>query len=89
MDENQHRRGDEGKQEQIEFLRGKIEELSPEFRLLGRYIDAHAELHSEQTRELLRAFQASKMALGVLKWVASIGFSIAGIWAVFTGKSHS
>lgn len=84
MDGNQH----SGRQDQIEFLRGKIEELSPEFRLLGRYIDAHAEYQSEQTRELLRVFQTSKMALGVLKWLAGLGFSIAGIWAAFAGKFH-
>lgn len=88
MDNDQHRRMGDMAEEQIEDLRAKIEDLSPEFRLLGRYIDAHAARHTEQTRELLRVFQTSKMALGVLKWLASIGFSIAGIWAAFTGKFH-
>ena len=87
-EDSPHRRADDASTARIEDLRYQIEGLSPEFRLLGRYIDAHAARHTDQTRELLRVFQTSKMALVGLKWVASIGFSIAGIWAAFTGKFH-
>ena len=85
---NQHRRSDDLYTENIEELREKIEELSPELRLLGRYIDAHAAQHTNQTKELLQMFQTGKTALWVLKWLASLGFAISGMWAVISGRPH-
>jgi hypothetical protein len=85
---NQHRRSDDLYTENIDELREKIEELSPELRLLARYIDAHAARHSSQTAELRQMFQTGKTALWVLKWLASLGFAISGMWAVISGRPH-
>ncbi len=70
-------------QNRLEEMRDEIEKLSPEFRIIARYIDAHAEVQAAQTDELLRAFQTGKGALSAMKWLVGVSAGCAMVWATF------
>ena len=73
-------------QTRLEEMRDEIEKLSPEFRIIARYIDAHAEAQAAQTDELLRVFQTGKGALSVIKWIAGVAGAVAMVWGAMHGK---
>ena len=72
-------------QTRLEEMRDEIEKLSPEFRIIARYIDAHAEAQAAQTDELLRAFQTGKGALSAMKWLAGFFAGCAVVWSAIHG----
>ena len=81
--ETRNRRMTDFQQNRLEEMRDEIEKLSPEFRIIARYIDAHAEAQAAQTDELLRAFQTGKGALSVMKWLVGVSAGCAMVWATF------
>ncbi len=80
-----NRRGSDHAHERIEKLRAEIEQLSPEIRMIARYIEAHADAQSAQTNELLTTFQAAKGVLVGVKWVASLLAACSVVWAGLHG----
>lgn len=69
----------------LEEMRDEIEKLSPEFRIIARYIDAHAEVQAAQTEELLRAFQTGKGALSAMKWLVGLLAGCSMVWGALHG----
>ena len=84
--ETRNRRMTDFQQNRLEEMRDEIEKLSPEFRIIARYIDAHAEAQAAQNDELLKVFQAGKGVLSALKWLAGIGGALAMVWGALHGK---